>query len=65
MKLILIIVGVLLFATFIFGLIGYGIKKQEKAIKEQFKDAQDKIKRGKKATKVSKKSYGKNPKEIF
>lgn len=65
MEIILITVGVLLFATFIFGLIGYGIKKQEKAIKEQFTAAQDKIKNGKKANKVSKKRYGKAPKGMF
>ncbi len=61
MKIALIVLAVFLFLTFIAGLIGFFVKKQEKVIKEQVFDAQVRIKNGKKAYKGAKKKYGKAP----
>jgi uncharacterized protein YneF (UPF0154 family) len=61
MKIALIVLGVFLFLTFLAGLIGFFVKKQEKVIKKQVRDAQMRIVKGKKAYKGAKKRYGKVP----
>ncbi len=61
MKIALIVLAVFLFLTFIAGVIGWGVKKQEKAIKKQMGEAQMRIVKGKKAYKGAKKKYGKVP----
>ena len=61
MKIALIVLAVFLFLTFIAGLIGWGVKNQEKAIKKQMGEAKTRIQNGKKAYKGSKKKYGKVP----
>ena len=61
MKIALIVLAVFLFLTFIAGVIGWGVKKQEKKIKEELSKAITRIKNGKKAYKGAKKKYGKAP----
>lgn len=61
MKTLLIILGIFVFLIFLAGLIGWGVKRQERAINKQMGDARMRIVKGKKAYKGAKKKYGKVP----
>ena len=59
---IVLLVVVLFFV--LSGVVGFFVKKKERVIMSEFKDARDRVSRGKKAYKGAKKKYGKVPKIV-